>query len=243
MSSQPRILEETREALAEASHPERYSRAVMRFHKRVDAILEDSHRAHGVRVDCERGCSLCCHMQVEILPPEGFALAAWLKRNRTPAQLEAITARLRDNARRTRELGSEGRKRANIACALLGEDGACSAYEARPAQCRRFHSQERATCESSFANPADDTIPSPAHPLVAHNAQVVVTVAQHALREQGLDATPVDMNIALVAALDDARAWRRWRDGKKAFTAAVLKALALVPLLVGMAMELEFDLE
>ena len=243
MSAQPDILLAAKTALDGAREPERLPQAVMRFHARVDSILAESHRSHAVEVACRRGCSLCCHMQVEVLPPEAFALAAWLKRHRSPAQLARIEARLQDNAERTGALGIEGRKRANIACALLGDDGACTAYEARPAQCRRFHSTDLATCEASFARPDDDAILSPAHPAVAHNAQVVVTLAQHGLREQGLDATPVDMNVALATAMADQRAWRRWRDGKKAFVATLLRMLAVLPLLLGAALELEFDVD
>jgi Fe-S-cluster containining protein len=243
MSAQPDILVAARDSLQGAHELQRLPHAVMRFHARVDAMLEETHRNHAVEVACKRGCSLCCHMQVEILPPEAFALAEWLKRHRTPAQLASITARLADNARRTRELGIEGRKRANIACALLGDDGACTAYEARPAQCRRFHSTDLARCESSYARPEDDSILSPAHPAVAHNAQVVVTVAQHGLRDRGLDATAVDMNLALATALEDPRAWRRWRDGKKAFVAAVVRMLALVPLVLGAMAAFELDVD
>ena len=231
------------DALSGAERPESLPHAVVRFHRHVDQVLEESHRAHKVVADCTRGCSLCCHMQVEVLPPEAFALAEWLRRHRTPRELARVQQKLEDNARRTRELGAEGRRRANIPCALLGEDGACTAYEARPAQCRRFHSTNLSACEASYREPSNDAIQSPAHPLVAHNAQVVVTLAQHGLRARGLDATPADMNLALATALGDARAWRRWRDGKKAFVAAVLKVLALVPTLVGFALELEFDLD
>jgi Fe-S-cluster containining protein len=206
-----------RESLRDAADPERMPAAVVRFHRQVDAMLERSHRAHGVEVACRRGCSLCCHMQVEMLPPEGFALAAWLRRHFTAEALAGVVSRLQANVGRTRELGVEGRKRANLPCALLGPDGACTAYEARPAQCRRFHSLRLATCEASFASPGDDSILSPAHPAVAHNAQVVVTLAQHGLRDAGLVAEPIDMNVGLLAALQDGKAWRRWRGGKKAF--------------------------
>ena len=167
-------------------------------------------------------------MQVDILPPEGFALAAWLRRNLAPAALDAVLARLRGNAQRSRELGVEARKQSNIPCALLGPDGACTAYEARPAQCRRFHSMHLGTCESSFAAPHDESIESPAHPLVAHNVQVVVTVGQQGLRSAGLDATPQDMNFALLEALESSKALRRWRDGKKAFVNAARAAALLI---------------
>ncbi len=37
-------------------------------------------------------------------------------------------------------------------------------------------------------------------------------------RDARLDAAPVDMNLALLEALENPKAWRRWRDGKKPFT-------------------------
>ena len=218
-----------RAALADAGDPKRLAHAVVRFHRHVDDILARSHAAHGTRVDCKRGCSLCCGLQVEILPPEAFALAQSLKASLAPAALDAVRARLRANVERIAAIGLEARKRTHLPCALLGPDGACTAYEARPAQCRRFHSLRLATCEASHANPADDAIESPAHPAVMHNAQVIVTLAQHGLRDAGLDATPVDMNVALSAALEDPKAIRRWRDGKKPFVAGAPAAREATP--------------
>ena len=217
MSEQDRA----RAALADAKDPQQLPRAVVRFHRQVDDLLARSHAAHATRIACARGCSLCCHMQVEVLPPEAFSLAQWLRARFAPATLARVVERLRANVDRIREIGPAARKRSNLPCALLGADGACTAYEARPAQCRRFHSTDLATCEASFADPANDEILSPAHPAVAHNAQVVVTLAQHGLRDAGLDATPVDMNVALLAALEGGKPWRRWRDGKKPFAGAV----------------------
>jgi hypothetical protein len=48
---------------------------------------------------------------------------------------------------------------------------------------------------------------------------VIITQARHALRDAGLDDTATDMNLALLEALENPKAWRRWRDGKKAFVA------------------------
>ena len=53
------------------------------------------------------------------------------------------------------------------------------------------------------------------HEAVSHNADVIITQARHAVRDQGLDDASVDMNIALLEALENPKAWRRWRDGKK----------------------------
>ena len=210
---------EAREAFRDAREPRALSAAVVRFHKRLDEVVDQTIHGHAVKVACTKGCSYCCSLRVEVTPHETFALADWLKRHFPAGRLAAVAARLRANAERTRAIGPDERKRTNIACALLGEDGACTAYEARPAQCRRFQSVDVGICKASYANPADDTIASPNHPAVAHNASVIVTQTNAALRDEGLDATSTDMNLALLEALENPKAWRRWRAGKKAFVA------------------------
>jgi Putative zinc- or iron-chelating domain len=209
---------EFRARFAGARDPKAMAAAVVAFHRRVDQVVAASVQGHAVPVACARGCHLCCSLQVQVQPHEAFALAAWLRRNLTAPRLEGLLAKLRDNAARTEAMGPEARRRANLPCALLAADGACGAYEARPAQCRKFHSPRVATCEASHANPADDSIASPEHPAVAHNAGVVVALARHAVREAGLDDGAYDLNGALLEALANPKAERRWRDGKKAFT-------------------------
>ncbi len=208
---------EARAAFAGARDGERLEAAVVRFHRRLDEVIDASLAGHAVKIACTRGCSFCCSLQVQVQPHETFTLAAWLRRHSSAARLAEVLSKLRANAAKTVEMGDAARKRSNLACALLGDDGACTAYEARPAQCRRFHSTRLAVCKASYANPADDSVESPAHPVVTHNADVIITQAQHAVRDAGLDATPMDMNLALLEALDNPRALRRWRDGKKPF--------------------------
>jgi Fe-S-cluster containining protein len=137
-----------------------------------------------------------------------------------PLQRGAAGSAHRTAARERREdprARRGGRKRTNLACALLADDGTCSAYEARPAQCRRYHSLRLASCEAFHANPSNDALESPLHPALAHNAAVIITQAQQAARAAGLDADNVDLNIALHAALTNPKAWRRWKDAKKPF--------------------------
>ncbi len=208
---------EARAAFAAARDPARLATAVVTFHRRLDAILEASVRGHAVGLACKAGCHYCCHLPVQVRAYEAFALAAWLRREWDCEALAALVARLRASLERIRELGEEGRKRTNLACALLDDAGRCRAYAARPAQCRKFHSTRLEVCEASYADPADDTIASPEHPAVAHNAAVNITQAAHAARDAGLDAEPYELSNALLEALENPKAERRWRDGKKAF--------------------------
>jgi Fe-S-cluster containining protein len=209
---------ESRQVFANARDPEKLTAAVITFHKRVDEVLAVSIRNHAVQVACSRGCSYCCNLRVEVQPYEAFRLAAWLRRHFDAPRLESVIQRLRANVERTRALGKEARKRTNIPCALLGDDGACGAYDARPGQCRRYHSTNVDPC-IAFHDTHDDTMDSQMHDAVAHNADVIITQARHAVRDAGLDDASEDMNVALLEALENPKAWRRWRDGKKAFVA------------------------
>jgi Fe-S-cluster containining protein len=209
--------EESRRAFANARDPERMTTAVITLHRRVDEALAATIAGHHVPIACARGCGYCCSLRVQVQPYEAFRLAAWLRRHFDAPRLERVLERLRENVAKTRALGEEARKRTNIACALLGDDGACSAYEARPAQCRRYHSTDVEPCKAFHADPSRDDIESGMHPAVAHNADVIITQARHAARAAGLDDDSVDMNVALLEALDNPKSFRRWKDGKKPF--------------------------
>lgn len=208
---------ESREAFAQARDPDKLATAVITLHRRVDEALAATISGHNVPIACSRGCSFCCNLRVEVQPYEAFRLAAWLKRHFDAPRLARVVERLRANVERSRALGVEARKRTNIPCALLGEDGACTAYEARPAQCRRYHSTSVDPCKAFHADPSNEAIESGMHEAVAHNSAVIITQGRHAVRARGLDDAPEDMNFALLEALENPKAWRRWKDGKKAF--------------------------
>jgi Fe-S-cluster containining protein len=210
--------EESRGAFANARDPARMTAAVITLHRRVDEALAATITGHNVHLACAKGCGYCCHLRVQVQPYEAFRLAEWLRKHFDAARLGGVISRLRANAARTRELGEDARKRTNIACALLGEDGACTAYEARPAQCRRYHSTTLDPCKAFYADPSRDDIESGMHQAVSHNADVIITQGRHAVRAAGLDDVSTDMNVALLEALENPKSLRRWKDGKKAFT-------------------------
>lgn len=207
---------ESREVFAKATDPQKLEVAVITLHRRVDEALAATIAGHGVAVACARGCSYCCNLRVQVQPYEAFRLAAWLRKHFDAPRLAAVVERLRANVARTRALGEEARKRTNIPCALLGEDGACTAYDARPAQCRRYHSTDVDPCKA-FHDTHDEALESTMHEAVAHNADVIITQGRHAVRAMELDDASADMNLALLEALENPAAWKRWRGGKKPF--------------------------
>ncbi len=112
---------------------------------------------------CGAGCAYCCHVHVEATEPEILAVAAHLERTVPPGARLALAARLAEHAARVEHLTDDERWSAKIPCALLGDDGCCTVYPARPLRCRAFHSCAVDPCRAAFAGDPDaDPQPSPA---------------------------------------------------------------------------------
>ena len=124
-----------------------------------------------------------------MLPPEAFSLAAMAAQASPAARLAGVTRRLEPKPG-----GIPGRSASRPQARNLR--ARCWAPTARAPRTKRGRRSAAvsipglASCKASFADPANDEIMLPAHPAVSHNAQVMVTLAQHGLRDAGLDATP-----------------------------------------------------
>ena len=121
----------------------------IRMHGRLADLQRDVIAKENVSLACERGCSYCCHLRVEIRPHDAFVLAQHIRAKYTAAQQAQTIARIEENLRRIAPLSPAQHVRAGISCALLVE-GACSAYEARPATCRKYYSVSVETCRNAF---------------------------------------------------------------------------------------------
>lgn len=87
-----------------------------------------------IEVSCQKGCSACCHMEVEITSYEAEILKTLVQdghsidRDRLQKQSER---NLQDPS------WKEGIRNAVNRCVFLNNEGACSIYENRPVMCRR----------------------------------------------------------------------------------------------------------
>jgi Fe-S-cluster containining protein len=181
------------------------------------AALQDAVIARrALAVACRRGCSYCCHLRVEIRPHDAFVLAHHLRSKLDPVQLACVVARIEANLGRIAALAPEEHIRAGIACALL-EDGVCSAYEGRPATCRKYHSVSVETCRNAY----NDT----SAPLTGEIEDDELRLAGNAvalgyakgLEDAGYDTTLYELHFALHKALTHPKAESRYRSGKRPF--------------------------
>lgn len=189
---------------------------VGRMYARLERAQDTVISTTKLELACARGCNYCCHQRVEIRPYEAFVLADHIRARMTQAEQLDVKRRLAANAAHIAPLAALQHTQAGIPCALL-IDGACSVYEARPAACRKYYSLSVVTCRSAFEKPAEPLVgPLEDDDLRLAGNAVALGFAK-GVEESGRDANRYELHAALLAALENPKAARRYRDGKKAF--------------------------
>jgi Fe-S-cluster containining protein len=188
----------------------------VRMYGRLAHLQEDVVAERRIGFACKRGCSYCCHLRVEIRPHDAFVLAHHVATKFTADERARAVARMEENLRRIAPLTPEEHVRAGIPCALLA-DGACTAYDARPATCRKYHSLSVAVCRSAFEDPSAPLIGEIEDEEVRLAGNAVALGYAKGLEDAGYDANLYEFHYAVHKALTDPKAERRYRHGKRAF--------------------------
>src|SRR4029079_10898878 len=126
----------------------------------------------------------------------------------TPAQQAQAIARIEENLRRIAPLSPAQHVRAGIPCALLVE-GACSAYEARPATCRKYYSVSVETCRNAFLDTSAPLTGALEDDAVRLAGNAVALGHAKGLEDAGYDATLYELHDALLRALTQPKAEKR----------------------------------
>ena len=193
--------------------PQRALRQVQRL---IDSELRRLPPAERGPVACRAGCDFCCHLRVMATAAEVFTLLDFLHSQLDPAAFEALAGRIRATDRQLRALEPDQVMTTNLPCPLL-EQGRCSAYAARPLNCRSYHSLSVEACEDSFRHPED---------LERGHPQLRAVTSVHAGAQGGLlralesgghDARQYELVTALAEALDDATARERFECRQPVF--------------------------
>jgi Fe-S-cluster containining protein len=187
--------------------------AVMIFKRMDNALL-----GVGPPLACRPGCSYCCHYHVYITAFEALALAEHINTKLAASARALVKERLASNTRIIDSLTVDQHILTNVRCALLTDDGQCSAYGLRPSACRRHHAVDVNACKVTFDDPH-----SPLQNLIVADRQAtsdgLFAAAGVTLRKWGMDFARYEMNSALEAALTSNAGLKRWRDGKATFPA------------------------
>jgi Fe-S-cluster containining protein len=212
-------------ALRNARHPEAYhgalSRALSAFQERSEAVAARDQ----VKLACGEGCALCCSLRVDVIAPEVFLIAEHLRRHFSAESMAALTERLEAHAAQVTRMTPFEHATRNMPCPLL-EGYRCSVYAVRPHTCRRCHSTDLSACEYIHDHPEDLEFPGAHDPGLSRELGETMQAHFDAYHAESLDLTVYELGSALSEALKSPAAWRRWRDGKRAFLGASITPTA-----------------
>ena len=190
--------------------------ATVHFYRRLDDTISGVTAHIEQAVQCQQGCSYCCHFRVDVSANEVFAIVEHVHSTYTADQLEKLVEKATHNKSKLTMLTQAKRIVTNIACPLL-EDNVCSIYAMRPSMCRKMHSTQVEACQNSYDNPEDQKIENAEHPVLSAITMTMLTAAREGFSAQGLDKTIYDLNEVLIDALSDSKYKKRWLNGKKTF--------------------------
>ncbi len=164
-----------------------------------------------VAVDCEEGCSHCCHLHVSLSVPEAIVLSEYLSSTLDPDALAELRARLAVAAREAQTEDTASRLRNRRACPLLVSDR-CSAYRVRPLACFGASSADRRRCAAAFDD-ADPDAQIPVEPLRAGVARSVQFGLAAGLYARGLDPRRYELATLLSTIMGTAEPSRPFLEG------------------------------
>lgn len=169
---------------------------------------------------CSAGCSACClSVSVDITPLEALAVAQHLRNQHSPERLEQIRARLAANVARRKQTPPDQQRQLRLPCGLLGPDGMCQTYDARPLVCAGVFSLSSVACGQAVATdqPALTAAAVPLDRPAKAAAMGSSGGLQRALSQAGLDGNLYELNSIVLQALDTPDGLRRWLRGEDIF--------------------------
>jgi len=190
--------------LGHRKNPTRSSDAAHETQKILDLSLRNN--LPEAPLDCQKGCSHCCHNFVSASAPQIFRIARHI-REMPDRDLRLGKIRAADDT--TRGIERSQRYLSRQPCALL-EGGGCSVYEHRPTACRGMASHDVTTCEKRV----DGVLTPPAYELLRGLIDFALAAA---LKVSDLPQQAYELNQGLRIVLEEADAEQRWLDGEDIF--------------------------
>src|SRR5258705_491285 len=187
--------------------PKRASRAAQWAHEFFETSLKRN--PSPIKIECAKGCAMCCHTSVSALAPEVFHVGNTIKAQHAQ-DLAATLERIKTAERTNHGLSGLERAQRKLPCALL-ENNTCTVYDARPGPCRGMSSASVKICETAFSG-GNVAIPTPLVWTTLRNAHLQAMWA--ALTAVKLPWESYELNEAVVVALEQPNAEARWLKGE-----------------------------
>lgn len=132
-------------------------KSVSQMYESIDSLISSFDNfitQNDKKIHCSKGCFWCCHQPVFALSYELDYLNYFITKNFDKQKQGEIRKRAVDKKTKLQSLNEKDLLNSKFPCPLL-ENGACSAYEARPMACRIYLSTNLKTCLNFFHKPGD----------------------------------------------------------------------------------------
>ena len=136
-----------------------FSGIVQELYEIIDAMIHSFSEfafQQKQKIDCKKGCSWCCHQPVFALDYELEFLNSYIKKNFTDDEQKAVSEKAAEKREKLNGLKDDEILNSKFPCPLLN-DGACTAYHARPVACRIYLSKNVNSCIRFYDQPEDKT--------------------------------------------------------------------------------------
>jgi len=168
---------------------------------------------------CRRGCTSCCYLHVVALPAEVIAIASFLVRTLSSAEMDTLRRRLNTHIEATTGLVAADRRRVRLPCPLLDGNGDCRAHAVRPLSCRGWNSLDASLCDADRLDPSRDN-PARLNLTQYVLAGRILEGLAAGTSANGRDHRRLDLVRALRVVLDDPGAVEKWVSGEDVFDIA-----------------------
>lgn len=131
----------------------------------------------GYKMGCKKGCSYCCHENIQVTVYEAISIISWITKNLDDEAIQNIKQRA-DKIRANSIFGLNDldRWQRRLPCPCLDlRTNSCVIYSTRPLNCRIFASVSVRSCKDSFEDsdsqrlnndlPVDFNLPAPKEEL------------------------------------------------------------------------------
>lgn len=101
---------------------------ILGFYEAINEAFEKSKNINKKDITCRKGCSFCCHIDVDINEDEAAYIVHYCKENNIQINKEYLSKQ-----------PAKAREKTEYARCVFLENNECSIYEARPVMCRKHY--------------------------------------------------------------------------------------------------------
>ncbi len=198
-------LQRLKKKLAMKPSPQLLVHSIELLHGATDLLIHQAKQIRSIRFACQKGCSYCCSLRVEVLPPEAFYIAGQIKTWPVDQQVHLIN-KLEQHVQYADERSFA---HYNRPCPFLNANGACSIYAVRPHKCRANLSLDVKPCIEIGDGQTDSVLKS------AHGKLAIETILFYT--NKNLVMNPAELGASVLAALQNSRLQQEWARGVNVF--------------------------